>query len=63
MAVSGRRRVSTDKDVGYQSKENDFVVDVSRTKNKCCVTVDQQPERAIVVQHLLPERCKAPTRE
>jgi len=45
MAVSGRKRFDDDKVVRYETAEKDFEVEVSRTLNKWCVTVYQQPER------------------
>src|SRR5438067_13892387 len=59
MAVSGRRRFDDDKVVRYETAEKDFEVEVSRTLNKWCVTVYQQPERPILVQDFFPERWKA----
>ncbi len=49
MAVSGRRRFDDDKVVRYETAEKDFEVEVSRTLNKWCVTVYQQPDRQILV--------------
>ncbi len=59
MAVSGRRRFDDDKVVRYETAEKDFEVEVSRTLNKWCVTVYQQPDRQILVQDFFPERWKA----
>src|ERR1700741_4610934 len=59
MAGSGRRRCDDDKVVRYETAEKDFEVEVSRTLNKCCVTVYQQPDRQILVQGFFPERWKA----
>src|SRR5437870_12061580 len=59
MAVSGRRRFDDDKVVRYETAEKDFEVEVSRTLNKSCVTVYQQPDRQILVQDFFPERSKA----
>jgi hypothetical protein len=60
MAVSGRnRRFDDDKVVRYETAEKDFEVEVSRTLNKWCVTVYQQPDHAILVQDFFPERWKA----
>src|SRR6266566_7717845 len=54
MAVSGRRRFDDDKVVRYETAEKDFEVEVSRTLNKWCVTVYQQPDRQILVQDFFP---------
>ncbi len=62
MAVSGRRRFDDDKVVRYETAEKDFEVEVSRTLNKWCVTVYQQPDRQILVQDFFPERWKAHAR-
>src|SRR5438093_6346955 len=59
MAVSGRKRFDDDKVVRYETAEKDFEVEVSRTLNKWCVTVYQQPDRQILVQDFFPERWKA----
>ena len=59
MAVPGRRRFDDDKVVRYETTEKDFEVEVSRTLNKWCVTVYQQPDRQILVQDFFPERWKA----
>src|SRR5437867_4168644 len=45
MAVSGRKRFDDEKVVRYETAEKDFEVEVSRTLNKWCVTVYQQPDR------------------
>ncbi len=59
MAVSGRRRFDDDKVVKYETAEKDFEVEVSRTLNKWCVTVYQNPDKQILVQDFFPERWKA----
>ena len=59
MAVSGRRRFDDEKVDRYDTAEKDFEVEVSRTLNKWCVTVYQQPDRQILVQDFFPERWKA----
>jgi hypothetical protein len=59
MAVPGKRRFDDDKVVRYNTAENEFEVEVSRTLNKWCVTVYQLPDRAILAQDFFPERWKA----
>ena len=55
MAVSGRKRFDDDKVVRYETAEKDFEVEVSRTRNKWCVTVYQLPDKQILVQDFFPE--------
>ncbi len=59
MSVSGRRRFEDERAVHYQTAENDFEVEVTRTLNKWCVTVYQLPDKQIVAQDFFPERWKA----
>lgn len=59
MSVSRGRRSDEERVVHYQTAENEFEVEVTRTLNKWCVTVYQLPERQIVTQDFFPERWKA----
>src|SRR5207247_9508507 len=56
MAVSGGKRFDDDKVVRYETAVKDFEVEVSRTLNKWCVTVYQQPDCKIVVEDFFSQR-------